>query len=262
MIDDRRCLRQPASRAAAAERDDVRRHRCRRRPRARKRCFTRAGTSSSGSVVENLPRLLVRRPLRDADRAASRCAGASARAAPGRATRSAAAACSLSWHRSQASVSSTGIAGERFLEHFHGAEHSRLHRSLGAAGDLRDLGIRQPLIAREQNRFALLRRQQRSALFESVVRLSRRSRWRSGESSAGAGSEISTSSPSFDSVLGLPQVIAAPVRRDREKPGRQFCAAMKLVRVLQHLDEDFLGRVFGRLAVLQEAVREVVDPAE
>src|SRR6266704_2585678 len=35
---------------------------------------------------------------------------------------------------------------------------------------------------------------------------------------------------------------------------------VELVRVLEHLDKDFLGRVFRRLAVPKEAVGEVVHP--
>ena len=81
-----------------------------------------------------------------------------------------------------------------------------------------------------------------AARFWTRCSFSRRSRLRSGACSLGRRKRDQHVFRFLRLVVRLPQVVTAPVRRDREKPGRQLCVPMKLIRMLEHLDEDFLYR--------------------
>src|SRR5438128_8351998 len=175
----------------------------------------------------------------------ARCAGEPAPGAPGQATRSTAAACSLASDRIQTSVTST-LTRERFLQRLHGPEHPGLHCSLGAAGNLRYLGIRQALISRKKDRLALLGRQRGQSFLNSLLVFALLQ-----SSIGGKFGRRRKGDQNVIRFLGLvvrfPQVVAAPVGRDREQPGREFRVTMKLVRMVAHLDKDFLSRIFSRL---------------
>src|SRR6266550_380260 len=126
-----------------------------------------------------------------------------------------AAAYSLASDRSQTSVTSALFGSQRFFERFHRPEHPRFHGSLGTSRDLCDLGVRQALIPRKQNGLALLGRQRTQSLLNPFLVFPllqlplRRMLCRGGQRHEHVIRILGL-------VVGFPQIVAAPVCRDRK----------------------------------------------